>query len=198
LNELEKENVLSQLKSLKSQINPHFLFNNFNTLISIIEENPNIAVEYVETLSDYFRSMLQYRDKDLISLTEELEIIKNYVYLIKKRYGDNFSLKYSVDESLSVNYSVIPMTLQLLVENAVKHNIISKDKPLEVEVYLNGENTIIIKNNLQPKMTKSPSTKFGLQSIKKRYDLISNQKIMISEDEHTFSVSIPIIKNLAK
>ena len=195
INELEKETVLSQLKSIKSQINPHFLFNNFNTLISTIEESPNMAVEYVETLSDYFRSILQYRDKEFIPLSEEIDIVENYAYLIKKRYGNNFQLKNEMGEKRSKDFHVIPMTLQLLVENAVKHNIISKDKPLVVRIHTNGSDSMVVSNNLQEKITKSASTQFGLQSIRKRYELATDQKILIEKTDDSFSVSIPLIKN---
>ncbi|NUN99269.1 MAG: histidine kinase [Saprospiraceae bacterium] len=194
---LKKEKIESQYEALKSQINPHFLFNSFNTLITIIEENPTMAVEYVETLSDFYRSILQYREKEVIPLEEELELVRNYVFLLKKRYGHNFNLRIECDASAKLSILLPPLTLQMLVENAVKHNVISKGKKLDVVISVSPDGRyLVVSNNLQRKMTAEKSTGFGLQSIARRYELLTDSKIIIEETEDAFRVRIPLIKNV--
>lgn len=196
---LKKEKIESQYEALKSQINPHFLFNSFNTLITIIEENPEVAVEYVETLSDYYRSILQYREKEVIPLEEELELVRNYVFLLKKRYGNNFNLHIECDSGAKQSILLPPLTLQMLVENAVKHNVISKGKKLEVRIAVSPDgHYLVVSNNLQRKMTAEKSTGFGLQSIARRYELLTDSKIIIEETGDAFRVRIPLIKNEKK
>lgn len=188
--ERKKEKVESQLETLKSQINPHFLFNNFNTLITIIEENPKTAVQYVQALSDFYRSIMQYREKEVIPLSEEIEIVKNYTYLLEHRYGSNFSLKVNLD---STGGFVVPLSLQMLVENAIKHNVISKTKPLLVEIKTEAAGYVSVVNNLQLKMQPDASTNFGLQSIARRYEFLIDKKVKIEKTDDTFKVSIPVL-----
>ena len=192
--DLKKERIESQFELLKSQINPHFLFNNFNTLIALIEEDGPHAVEYVERLSDFYRSILHYREKDVIQIREEFELIKNYEFLLHKRYGDNIKLTINSNGSSSGAY-IVPLTLQMLVENAVKHNIISKTKPLIIQITTEEDQYISIKNNIQKKLTNEPSTGFGLQSIQSRYALLSKKEVQIEETADQFIVRIPILKN---
>ncbi len=192
---LKKEKIESQYETLKSQINPHFLFNSFNTLITIIEENPVLAVEYVEILSDFYRSILQYREKEVIPLDEELELVRNYVFLLKKRFGENFNLIIECDTRARKAILIPPLTLQMLVENAVKHNVISKGKKLEIIISVSPDGRfLVVSNNLQRKMTAEKSTGFGLQSIARRYELLTDSKIIIEETEDAFRVRIPLIK----
>lgn len=190
---LVREKLESQFETLKSQINPHFLFNNFNTLITIIEENPTIAVEYVEKLSDFYRSILQYREHQTIPLEEELKIVKDYVFLLKKRFGENFRMSIEVQDLKKAN--VVPLTLQMLVENAIKHNVISKHDPLNVRIVQDETGYITICNNLQKKIVPEHSTGFGLESIVKRYGLLTNKKVLIREERNEFKVSIPLMSN---
>ena len=190
--DIQKERVESQLEVLKSQINPHFLFNSFNTLITLIEDEPEAATEYVEKLSDFYRSLLQYREKDLIPLQEELELLRNFSFLLKKRFGENIQVRIP-----NINGKVAfipPLTLQMIVENAIKHNIISKKKPLRISLEV-IDDEIFITNNLQEKITKEKSTHFGLQSIQSRYDLLDKKEIKIEKTEKEFKVTIPILKN---
>ncbi len=189
---LKREMVESQYQTLKSQINPHFLFNNFNTLVAIIEETPQLAVEYVEKLSDFYRHILQYREKDLIELEEELNLVKDYGFLLNKRFGDGLEM---VVTDIEAPGYIAPLTLQMLVENAVKHNVISKSRPLKIEIHLDSEGYIVVCNNLQKKLSPEKSTGFGLQSIAKRYELLSNKKIRVEETPTHFKVFIPLIKN---
>jgi ligand-binding sensor domain-containing protein len=191
---LNKEKIESQFRTLKAQINPHFLFNSFNTLITIIDENtsnPDVPIEYVQKLADFYRSILQYREEDAISIPEEIHLVKNYYYLLQRRYGDNMILEVDIDGLIGF---VPPLTLQMLVENAVKHNVISKSRPLTIRIYGEENTYVIVENNVQKKLSEVPSTKFGLQSIINRYDMISDKKVIVQETSDTFRVSIPIIK----
>ena len=186
----KKEQVENRLEVLKNQINPHFLFNSFNTLTSLIEEAPDLAVEYVEKLSDFFRNILQYREKDLISLEEELAVLDSYLFLLHKRYGDN--LRVDIGLQPAEGY-IVPLALQLLVENAVKHNIVSASKPLHLRLYAEGDYWVV-ENSLQPRISRPESTGLGLKNIIKRYELLTRKEIRIEQTEHFFRVGIPIIQ----
>ena len=191
---LQKEKIEFQFETLKSQVNPHFLFNSFNTLISVIEETPKNAVEYVERLSEFFRNIVTFRDKNLISVAEELKLLDTYIFIQKKRYGNNLRLEINLDESISKIYCLAPLTLQLLAENAIKHNAISKESPLVITI--NSENgKLQISNNINLKIAKEKSTGFGLQNIKSRYELLTNEKIEIIQEENKFIVKIPLINS---
>ncbi|MEZ4829757.1 MAG: two-component regulator propeller domain-containing protein [Bacteroidia bacterium] len=191
---LEKEKIESQFETLKSQINPHFLFNSFNTLISIIENDQELAVKYVEKLSDLFRNILAYRHQAIISLKEELTLFENFHYLQKHRYGENFEVIVSLNETLREETSVPPLTLQLLVENALKHNIVSRLKPLKVEIDSQKEGYLTVRNNLQVRREKAPSTQMGLQNIVHRYRLLSDREVIIEASQTHFMVHIPLLK----
>lgn len=191
---LKKEMIESQLQALKAQINPHFLFNSFNTLITIIDENarqPEVAIEYVEKLSDFFRSILQYRQQESITLEEEWELVQNYGYLLDKRYGSNLRIHMSDPPK---DGCILPLTLQMLVENAVKHNVIAENKPLDVYINVDDDGYVSVRNNMQPKSKKEPSTHFGLQSIMKRYNMLSDRKMIVESTDKSFVVRIPILK----
>lgn len=187
---LRRESVVSQFAALKSQINPHFLFNSFNTLITIIEENPKIAVEYVEHLSDFYRSIMVYREKDLISLSEELEMVRNFDFLLKKRYEENFHLN---DRLNGQTGRVMPLALQMLVENAVKHNIISGARPLTIEIFVENNEYVVVRNNNQRKLKPEPGTHFGLQSLINRYALFGAPPVVVEETPEFFTVKVPIL-----
>ena len=189
---LEKEKIRSQFETLKSQVNPHFLFNSFNTLISVIEENPSSAVTYVEHMSDLYRKIVTYRDKDTISLYEEVQLIKDYFFIQQKRFGDHLQLVINISNDEQHTYSIAPLTLQLLCENAVKHNAISAATPLVIELFIDNE-TLVVKNNINPKYTTEKSAGMGLQNIRKRYELLSQQQVRIEKTEETFIVYIPLL-----
>lgn len=189
--ELKKQAVEARFAALKSQINPHFLFNSFNTLITIIEENPAVAVRYVEHLADFYRSMMVHREKDLISLHDELELLRDFGFLLKRRYEDNLLLHITANGQPG---EVMPLTLQMLVENAVKHNVISKAKPLTVDVFVEeGGQYIVVRNNLQRKIKPEPSTHFGLQSLVNRYRLLGERQVEVAEADGFFTVRVPIL-----
>ena len=177
----KKEKLEFEFQTLKNQVNPHFLFNSFSTLISIIEENPEKAVNYTEALSDFFRDILEVKDQELIPLKEEIRMIKNFNFIQQQRFGDQFLLKIELDE-LSLNSVIPPLTLQLLTENAIKHNVVSKSKPLVVLIKNDVEN-IYVENNRNTKKTVEKSTGIGLQNIRDRYKLTSGKEIRVVEND---------------
>jgi ligand-binding sensor domain-containing protein len=187
---LKQDKIIAQLELLKSQISPHFLFNSFNTLIDTIENDPKSAVEFTEHLSDFYRSILQVRKKDVISIQEELNLLNNYVFLLQKRHGK--TLKISIDIK-QLEKNIVPLTLQLLVENAVKHNVVSKSRPLSIFITETADGFIEISNNNQKKLNKEEGTGFGLSSLVNRYQLLTHKKVEQTETNDTFLVRIPMV-----
>ncbi len=186
---LKREKIESQFEALKSQINPHFLFNSFNTLITAIEEDPKTAVHYVEHLSDFYRSMLVYREHDVIPLREEMALVRNFYFLLKQRFEKNFELRENLN---GVEGRIMPLTLQILVENAVKHNVVSAQKPLTVELFCeNGY--VVVRNTWQPKRHPEKGTRFGLQSLVKRYQILTDKPVVVEQNEQYFTVKIPLV-----
>ncbi len=189
--QLKRENVESQLEILKNQVKPHFLFNSLNTLASLIPEDADLAVAYVHKLSKVYRYVLEIKDKKLIPIADELSCVKAYLFMLQIRFGEN--LKYEIKEE-GLNYvdHIVPLSLQLLVENAVKHNIISSKKPLTILI-APKENKLIVANNLQPKIQVAKSTGTGLANIKSRYEILTNLEVNILKTENQFTVELPII-----
>lgn len=190
--ELKKANLQSQFESLKSQVSPHFLFNSLNTLSSLIEENPDMAVKFVNQLSKVYRYLLQSNEKELTSLKDEIDFLDAYIFLLKTRFGEGFTVKMDVSEEL-LNTLIPPLTLQILVENAVKHNVVSIHKPLNIAVASREPGTISVVNNLQKKTINVASTGMGLANIVAKYRLLNKPAIRIEEDQNEFSVTLPII-----
>jgi ligand-binding sensor domain-containing protein len=195
LQKLEQEKIQFQFQVLRNQVNPHFLFNSFNTLISFIEDDPAMAVDYVENLSSFFRNIVNYRDQDIISLEEETGILKTYFYLQQKRHGQNLTLNISISEEQKKCIFIPPLTLQLLIENAIKHNAVSIETPLEIKVYLDKDK-LVIKNNINPKISREPGTGTGLQNIVKRYNLLSKEPVSILNDGINFTVILPVLNKI--
>jgi len=192
---IEKERYKYQFESLRSQINPHFLFNSFNTLITLIEENPKLAMQFTEHLSDFFRDILQLRDRDLILLKEEISFVENYFELLKNRFGQNLNLIIKVSTSLAENSYIPPLTLQMLVENAIKHNVVSTKHPLTFEI--NGsEGFLTVQNKIQLKKNPETSTKIGLRNILNQFNLIAGKEVHIEQSEGYFKVIIPLLKKV--
>lgn len=187
--EMESEKIVAQLDVLKTQISPHFLFNSFNTLITIIEENPGVAVEYVQHLADFYRSIMVHREKNFIPLSEELEIVSNFGYLLKRRFEEALQIHIDVPEPTG---QIMPLALQLLLENAVKHNVISKKHPLHIHIYRDGD-VIVIKNNKNLKIKPEPGTRFGLQSLTKRYEVLTGRPVEIVQENGSFAVKVPLV-----
>jgi len=189
---LKRESLYAQLNALKTQVNPHFLFNNLNTLSSIIPENPKQAVDFVQQLSKVYRHILELKDEQSISLQTELDMLKAYGFLLKTRFGDNLDINIDVPAE-KLQKKIVPLSLQLLMENAIKHNIVSASKPLRIDVYtLNGN--IVVANNLQVKNQVNESTGIGLENIQNRYKLLSDKQVEVTETGTAFTVSIPLIE----
>lgn len=190
--QLRTQQIYSQLEVLKSQISPHFLFNSLNTLVTLISENQQLASEFTQKLSEVYRYILQHKDKELVRLKTELDFIESYVFLLKMRFAEKLNVEYHIDEKHFDNY-VAPLTLQMLVENAIKHNIISKTHPLNIEIYTENGQSLVVKNKLQKKSAEESSTKTGLENIRKRYQYLTNKSIDIITTNTNFLVAIPLI-----
>jgi ligand-binding sensor domain-containing protein len=194
LQQLQNEKIQFQFQVLRNQINPHFLFNSFNTLISTIEENPKNAVGYVEQLSEFFRNIVNYRDKDIISLGEEINLLNTYFYLQQKRYGNNLKLNITISQAEKKQIFIPPLTLQLLLENAIKHNAVSKETILTIDLFMQNETRLIMRNNINPKLSAEAGTGMGLQNIINRYAILSNQAVAVTNENNYFTVSLPALK----
>lgn len=194
---LEYERVLSQFELLKSQINPHFLFNSLNTAYALINIDTKEARDYLMNLSNYLRAILTKNQDHVIKLKKELTFAENYTNLQKRRFGDNLLLQFdAVDEALLESY-IPPLCLQILIENAIKHNVISKTHPLTVQLYKEGD-YFIIKNNKREKKGNGEGTKIGLSNIQSRYKLLFGKEIIIENTQESFIVKLPIIHNYVK
>lgn len=186
----------AKFESLKSQLDPHFLFNSLNVLTALISENPNQAEKFTTKLSKVYRYVLEQKDKDLIPLEEELRFAKAYMDLLKMRFEDG--IKFSIPESVSnPELKIVPLSLQLLLENAVKHNIITSNTPLDIKIY-EKHGYLFVENNINPKSSLEKSTKVGLKNIKQRYGLITNETVEISRDNQLFKVRLPLLTQKIK
>lgn len=191
--QLRNLNLQSQYQALKSQLDPHFLFNNLNALTTIIEEKLPIAVEFVNRLAKVYRYVLEHRNTTLTPLKNELDFLTSYLFLVEARFGK------SVVVELNLSYKAMakqipPMTLQLLIENAMKHNVVSIQKPLYIKIY-DEKDMLVISNNLQKRKTVEPSTNIGLNNICDRYCLLNKKLPIIKEEANKFSVRIPLMEN---
>lgn len=181
----------AQFDALKNQLDPHFLFNSLNVLVSLIEENPKAATKFTTSLSKVYRYVLEQRNKELVSVDEELAFARAYVGLLKTRFEDSIQIDIP-DKSNILDAQVVPLSLQLLLENAVKHNVVSDSKPLMLRIY-EEDNLLIVENNLQKKQVPGSSSGVGLQNIASRYQLLTDRKMSIAQDETHFKVQIPIL-----
>lgn len=189
---LKRENIESQLEGLKSQVNPHFLFNSLNTLAYIIPEDSRKAVKFVQKLSKVYRYILEIQDIQLIALEEELHFLNAYNFLLKERFGDNLHISVNVPENC-YRLQILPLSLQILFENAIKHNIISKESPLHVDLWVDSK-SICVRNNLQRKPQVISSTQIGLQNIKNRYAYFTKEQVSIQETPDSFLVCLPLVR----
>lgn len=190
--DLKRENMEYQFQTLRSQINPHFLFNTLATLSGLIEESPQHAVRYVDRLSDLFRQILTYRERPLIALQEELALLDNYYQLQRERYGEALSLTQAIDHGQLAS-KVPPLVLQLLVENAIKHNKLTRQRPLQLTLRSEAGPTLVVANNLQPRAEAAHSTQVGLQNIRDRYRLLTEREVEVGEEAGQFVVRLPLI-----
>jgi LytS/YehU family sensor histidine kinase len=190
---LQEENIISQFESLKAQVNPHFLFNSLNVLSSLIFIDPNKAAKFVRQLSKVYRYVLEHKDLDTIRLRDEEPFIDSYIFLLKTRFDQNLTVEKDLPETI-MDKRVAPMVIQLLIENAIKHNVVSKVKPLTIRLHLSDE-YLEVRNNLQLKSSTEVSSGIGLKNIRKRYEYLTNKKVEVLETDGFFTVRIPLIEN---
>jgi len=188
---IQKELALSKFESLKDQIKPHFLFNSFSVLTTIIEEDPKLAVEFVSRLSKIYRYVLD-NTTQLVGLKTELEYLEHYIFLLKTRHGKSLIVEKRLELDLE-QFELPILSLQMLVENALKHNYFSKDGPLHIELYNEGTEFLVVRNNLKKRELLEKGTKLGLQNIMNRYQMLHDELIIVKEDEDYFTVKLPLI-----
>jgi len=187
---LKREALALQYEALKTQVNPHFLFNSLNVLTSLIDKDVKGAKKFTAELSRFYRDLLHLKDKELITLNEELAILRRYIYLQQIRFGTNFTAR--LPENMSVRSMVIPLSVQMLVENIFKHNVISSDQPLFMELSTR-DSQLIVTNSYQPKAINEPPSGIGIQNLSERYRYLTGKEVIIEQTEATYSVTIPLI-----
>ncbi|PZR29634.1 MAG: histidine kinase [Citrobacter freundii] len=190
--QLERAKAEAELEALKNQIDPHFIFNSLNTLSHLIEEKPARAKQFNDTLADVYRYILQNKARDLILLRDELGFLESYFLLLNIRFEKAVRLEKMIDEAAPEHYLLPPICLQLLAENAIKHNEFSEDRPLVVSIRLENDE-LIVRNELRRKQLRKPSSKIGLNNLKERYKLITGKDIGISDENGEFIVRLPVL-----
>lgn len=191
---VQKELLQSQYQNLKNQINPHFLFNSFSVLQSLIDTNPERAALFLAKLSSMYRYILEKREESMSSVEREMEMLDVYMYLLKTRHENSLNLELNIDEAYYQHF-LPTLSLQMLVENAVKHNNFSKTQPLLIEIFVENE-YLVVKNIVRKKGTPVQSTKVGLENIRNQYELQSDKNVIIVDDEEFFTVKIPVLSIL--
>ncbi len=187
----KKQSLQIRYEMLKTQVNPHFLFNSLNTLSSLVYSDQNTAHSFIRKLAKVYRNVLEYRGRGLISINEELHALNSYIDLIQLRFRDKLDLDIQIDEKWE-DYMVPPIIFQMLIENAIKHNVASVKNPLSIWVYVEGD-YIVFKNTLKLKSSKGYSSKIGLDNICSHYDLVTDKKVIIKETDAFFIVKIPLL-----
>jgi hypothetical protein len=190
---LKREALQSQYESLKNQLSPHFLFNSLTALKTVIDENPASAQEYVSSLSKALRYTLKSNEKQMVTLKEELEFMDSYLFLIKIRFGDNLTTITDISQDL-YEYQLPPLTLQTLVENAIKHNEISRRNPLGIYIQGTTVETVIVMNDIRPKITNEEGTGIGLSNMSKQFRLLIQKDIIIRKENNKFLVEVPLTR----
>ena len=187
---LKKDQAMARYEALKNQVNPHFLFNSFNVLSTLVHKDADLAEQFIQQLARVYRYVLTSREKEVVPLREELEQLKAYLFLMQIRFGERFQADVRLAE-MEEKY-VAPLTLQMLVENAIKHNEVSKARPLLVRVYEDGGD-IVVENNLQKKVQTEESLGLGLNNIREQYRILSDREVLVIESEKVFEVRVPML-----
>lgn len=190
---IKSQQLRSELSVLKNQISPHFLFNSLNTLVTLIHEDAGQAARFTQKLSDVYRYILQHKDKEVVDLGTELEFTEAYNFLMKMRFEQSLDIRVKVDAA-HLDLLVAPLTLQMLVENAVKHNIVSIAQPLQVDIYVENGRSLIVRNTLRRKQTVENSTHTGLANIRQRYTYLSDRPVDVIETREHFLVALPLLE----
>jgi sensor histidine kinase YesM len=190
--ELKRTNAQAQLQAIRNQVNPHFLFNNLNVLSAmVVKENPG-ANKFIEEFSKVYRHILNSQDKELVAVELEMSYIKPYIYLLQTRFPDSLIINVNIEPKY-YSYLIVPAALQMLIENATKHNIASATRPLQITIDTDSADMLRVTNNLQIKISGESSTRVGLQNISQRYQLITGKNIVIDNKNNFFSVALPLI-----
>lgn len=190
--ELKRENLQAKYEALKNQVNPHFLFNSLNTLSGLVEQKPELATDFIKKLSDIYRYVLEQNDKELVSIQEEMKFVEDYIFLSQMRFGKGLLFNSRLNKNQ--NFQVAPLGIQMMVENAIKHNIISDDMPLKIEMEIE-DGFVFVKNNLQKKKSiHSGKEPLGLANLKNRYEYLSGVAVEVIESEGQFIVKLPLIE----
>lgn len=190
--ELKGITAQAELQLVKSQINPHFLFNNLNVLSTLVLKNNSEANKFIEAFSKVYRHILTTHEKELVDVKTELNYLTPYIFLLEKRFSEGLSISIDIAEQHENKY-IIPASLQMLIENAIKHNVVSRQKPLHIHVHANGNNTIEVSNNLQLRESVERSTQVGLNNIRKRYLLASGREVFVDKSDTQFKVILPLL-----
>jgi two-component system LytT family sensor kinase len=192
LNEkLEREKSQVQFDNLKNQLNPHFLFNALTSLNSLIFEDQVLASQFLQQLSKVYRYVLQNKDKTMVTLDTELSFINHYVSLLKTRFKESLLIEFNIPEEAR-SRAIVPVTLQILIENALKHNVVDRTKPLSIHISVNGD-YLEVANNLQEKKLVENSNQLGLENLKTLYRFLSEKPLIMDKDGERFSVKVPLI-----
>lgn len=192
MNELQKEIMTSKYKSLKNQISPHFLFNSLNTLTSLMYEDRDLASDFVSRLAKSYRYILDNKEEDVVSLEKELDFLDSFIFMMTVRHQDSigFNMKIGVNPS---DFCIPTLSLQMLVENAMKHNYFSKERPMHIRVYTVGRIALVVENTLRKRELEEESTQLGLKNIQKRYAFYTNQEVTVEQDGSVFKVTMPLL-----
>lgn len=191
---LRQLSVQQEFDTLKGQVNPHFLFNCFNTLSSLITEDRARAEKFLDELSKVYRYLLRNNENGLTTVQNEIRFIESYYRLLQTRHGEAVQINIEIDKRYE-HYLLPSLTLQLLVENVVKHNVLSKNKQLIIDIFTTAGNKLVVNNNLQRRTVKAPSNKVGLDNIKAKYGLLKQPGFQVMEDKNNFTVVLPLIWN---
>lgn len=192
--QLKNENLTAKFELLKNQVNPHFLFNSLNALTSLVYANQDRAVEFIEKLSEVYRYVLDHQHDELVPLTTELELVKAYTFLNRIRFGDNLVVNCQGLDKVDSSLQLPPLTLQMLLENCFKHNEISKDRKLTVDIKLENDRVAVTNNINALRSPKRDSSKLGMKNIISRYEFLTKSKVEVEKGENSFSVSVPLLK----
>jgi sensor histidine kinase YesM len=190
----ESESNSARFDALKNQLDPHFLFNSLNVLSALIDEDPEKAQDFTIGLSQVYRYVLDQKHKDLVSVKEEIKFADTYLELLKMRFENSIEVKIE-DKISNIDAKIIPLSLQLLLENAIKHNMISEKQPLQINIYLDGK-YLVVQNNFQPKMSSNAQKRngIGLDNIKSRYQLFTDETCQVHKTDDTFLVKLPLLQ----
>ena len=192
--QLERAKAEAELEALKNQVDPHFIFNSLNTLSHLIEDRPEKAKLFNDNLAEIYRYILQNKARDLVFLKEEIEFVEHYFALLRIRFEDAVQLQLKVDDMESEQFLIPPISLQVLVENGIKHNEFSDLNPLKIDIQF-GHESLVVKNEIRKKVLRKPASGIGLKNLDERYQLITAKRMVVDENENEFIVTLPVLKN---